>query len=584
MNSTNLRRSAHARRRAAVVLAIGVTAGASLAAVPGVVGRAAGATGPGFTHFTVDPNLAGGEPLVTYYTNATNGPDLAYTSHEGTTHLFRDGLVSPDTSNLCSTPMVPPQNLPSGYACSYVNQVNVWTSTNHGQSWTRTTVGPNGVGPTSPFGLGFSDPDWSIDEGGWLYNTGIDLANDSVFASSDGGRTFPVGNNNCHSGDRPWLAGGVSGEVFLATDTTVDPNTNLSSGHEIFHGVISGTAPLQTLTCSGASGQADPTGTGSTGIMDFGAWQTTGTYSASGKLFYDHNNVTPSDGYHGAIIDPAFFKNADSSNGVGISILPNATQAFGTGSTVASFPTQFEVPGTQQVFAHWPSIAIDSQDVVYLVWDTSDGGSNALNNAIMLSTIDLKAAHPAFTTPIEITRPSTSNPPGASVFWPWVAVGSPGNASVVWYQYDGIVNPDQNLTGHVRLYEESIFGIGSGSPSRFGPTDAVGAVIHTGGTCQSGTTCVATGQDRRLGDFFTNAVDENGCVMIATGETTTDPTGAVARPMFIQQTSGTSLTGQSCAALAANAPEVPWAALLVASGGVIAAVLLGRRRTRQAAM
>jgi hypothetical protein len=217
--------------------------------------------------------------------------------------------------------------------------------------------------------------------------------------------------------------------------------------------------------------------------------------------------------------------------------------------------------------------------VVYLVWDTSDGGANALNNSIMLSTIDLKAAHPAFTTPIVITHP------GASVFWPWVAVGDPGNASVVWYQYDGIVNPDQNTTGHVRLYEENLFGVTSGvTPAVFGPTDAVGAVIHTGGTCQSGTTCVATGQDRRLGDFFTNAVDENGCVMIATGETTTDPTGAVARPMFIQQTSGTSLTGHSCAALAANAPEVPWAALLVAGGGAIAAVVLRRRRTRQPAM
>ncbi len=95
------------------------------------------------------------------------------------------------------------------------------------------------VGPTSPFGLGFSDPDWTTDEGGWLYNTGIDLANDAVFASNDGGRSFPVGNNNCHSGDRPWLAGGTAGEVFLATDTTVDANTNLSSGHEIFKGVIS---------------------------------------------------------------------------------------------------------------------------------------------------------------------------------------------------------------------------------------------------------------------------------------------------------------------------------------------------------
>jgi hypothetical protein len=43
-------------------------------------------------------------------------------------------------------------------------------------------------------------------------------------------------------------------------------------------------------------------------------------------------------------------------------------------------------------------------------------------------------------------------------------------------------------------------------------------VIHIGWVCQGGTTCVATGQDRRLGDYFTNALDSRGCVLIATGD------------------------------------------------------------------
>jgi hypothetical protein len=558
-----------------------------LALVPVVSARAA-PVAPGFDHYTVDPALAGGEPLVTFYTNTTNGPNLAYTSHEGTTHLFRDGIVQPDPTNdnICSVPQVPPQMTPEGYACSYTNQVNVWTSANHGVagSWVRTTVGPNGVGPTSPFGLGFSDPDWTIDEptGGqasWLYNTGIDLANDSVFASQDGGRTFPVGNNNCHGGDRPWLAGGLNGEVFLATDTTVDPSTSLSSGHEIFHGKITGIGPAQTLVCSGVGDAPDPTGT-STGIMDFGPWQGTGSYSASGKLFYDHNTIA-GDPYHGAIIDPAFFSNANGTPGVGISILQNAALAFAT--SVPAFTEHYEVPGSVNVFAHWPSIAIDSNDVVYLTYDTSDGGSGALNNAIKLSTFDLKNPTTGFSPPITIHPIS-----GVSAFWPWVAVGSPGNVSVVWYQYDKIVNPDQTLDGNVSVEEASLFGVGSGtSPppptAVFSPIDPIGAAIHFGGTCQSGTTCVATGQDRRLGDFFTNAVDEKGCVMIATGTTTTatggNPNGAVSRPIFIQQTSGTSLTGQQCAALApVTTPEVPWTPLLVLGGGITGAVLVSRRR------
>ena len=70
--------------------------------------------------------------------------------------------------------------------------------------------------------------------------------------------------------------------------------------------------------------------------------------------------------------------------------------------------------------------------------------------------------------------------------------------------------------------------------------------MHFGTVCQGGTTCVATGQDRRLGDFFTNALDARGCVLVATGDTRlTDPTTGMpyptARPLFIRQSAGPSL-------------------------------------------
>ena len=62
------------------------------------------------------------------------------------------------------------------------------------------------------------------------------------------------------------------------------------------------------------------------------------------------------------------------------------------------------------------------------------------------------------------------------------------------------------------------------------------------------TICVATGQDRRLGDYFTNTLDARGCVLIATGDTRlTDPTtGAplpTARPLFLRQSAGPRLIG-----------------------------------------
>jgi hypothetical protein len=81
--------------------------------------------------------------------------------------------------------------------------------------------------------------------------------------------------------------------------------------------------------------------------------------------------------------------------------------------------------------------------------------------------------------------------------------------------------------------------------------------------CQSGTTCVATGEDRRLGDFFTNAVDERGCAIIASGDTMSpDPvTGGdrnVSLPIFIRQTAGPRLIGEGdCSGKPQPVPGTP---------------------------
>src|SRR4029077_13891779 len=94
--------------------------------------------------------------------------------------------------------------------------------------------------------------------------------------------------------------------------------------------------------------------------------------------------------------------------------------------------------------------------------------------------------------------------------------------------------------------------------------------------------------DRRLGDYFTNTLDQNGCVLIATGDTMlTDPiTGgqfSTGRPLFLQQASGPSLTtGQSCSSpLAVVTPEVPAVPALAAIAGLAGiAVVAARRRNR----
>src|SRR5919199_1872618 len=210
----------------------------------------------------VDQQLAGGEPEV--FADSLHGR-LIYSAHEGTTHLYRDGIVSSPWGDF-------------SFVSNYCNQVNIWTSPDGGANWYRDRY----LGTTCPaspaIDSGFSDPDLTQDAGGRVYDTGIDLVNDAVFSSTDG--------------DRPWLAGARPDQVYVATDTL----EGSGSGHQVFVSNDGGN------TCS------------LTGIPDNGSLPDGGSFSGFGKLYYDRLN--------GALVEPAIFDHGDGSFGVGISTLP----------------------------------------------------------------------------------------------------------------------------------------------------------------------------------------------------------------------------------------------------------------------
>jgi hypothetical protein len=442
----------------------------------------------------VDQTLAGGEPTI--FADALHGR-LIYTSHEGTTHLYRNGIVSSPWGDF-------------SFVSNYCNQVNVWTSTDGGVNWLRDRYLDSPC-PANPTFTGFSDPDLTQDAGGRVYNTGIDLVNDALFSSNDGGVTWDRGTPDCHDGDRPWLAGGVANQVFLATDTV----EGSGSGHQVFVSNDGGN------TCS------------ATGIADNGSLADGGSWTAFGKLQYDKLN--------GAIVEPAIFQHADGSFGVGISTMPKGGSSF----------TPHEGLRGTSMYAHWPAIAIDAKGSVYVVWDTDDrqagtsGGCNgaptpAANSIMMISTKDLGTT---WSAPVTVAHSNTR------VLWPWIAAGDAGKVSVIWYQTepgDGLPDLDCQ-TGHIHAMEATLTNATAKNPSKT-VVDAAGRAVHVGWVCQGGTTCVATGQDRRLGDYFTNALDARGCVLIATGDTRlTDPaTGGpypTARPLFLRQNGGPRLIG-----------------------------------------
>src|SRR5437867_3937961 len=154
--------------RGFVALAHGRWMRAAACGVSGATPSAAGAAGLGFAKRQyVDRELAGGEPFV--LADHRHGT-LVYTAHEGTTHLYRPGLV-----------------FPLDFGLNYRNQVNVWQSPDDGRTWRRLDFHGTGFVSDPTENTGFSDPDLTQDAGGRIYDTGIDLVNDALFSPATAG-------------------------------------------------------------------------------------------------------------------------------------------------------------------------------------------------------------------------------------------------------------------------------------------------------------------------------------------------------------------------------------------------------------
>ena len=470
----------------------------------------------------VDQEYPGGEPLLFYDSIHKR---TVFSSHEGTTHIYRPGLLASSTG---------------GWVLTYRNQVKIWTSPDGGDTWERSNYMGTGFASDPSKNSGFSDPDLSQDLGGRIYNTGINLATNALFSSGDGGVTWDRGTAQCKSGDRPWVVGGKADEVFFFTNTLEDVLSQ-----RMFRSTDGGD------TCSSEGFPEE-------GIANFGTWpEGGGSWTGNGKPYMDHATET--------IYAPITSAGGDK---LGVSTWTRGDEEF----------TPHLAADATDMYAHWPAIALDGEGTVYLVWDTDpraegtsggcDGTATPVPNEILMTYS--KDRGQTWAAPIRIATPSDRR-----VFWPWIAAGDAGKVSVVWYETDKVVDlacEDADIFVHAA----SVMNASDENRRTIEATRAVDRPISHSNICQSGTTCMATGEDRRLGDFFANAVDERGCVMIGTGDTMSpDPiTGgdrATSLPLYVKQASGPRLVGEgdcdgSAPPAADPGPQLPGAKACVPRG------------------
>lgn len=262
------------------------------------------------------------------------------------------------------------------------------------------------------------------------------------------------------------------------------------------------------------------------GITDTGD-----TRHGYGKLFYDHARET--------LLEPELYFTDSGQNevkAIGVATARRGDKEF----------TPHFIANTS-LFGHFPSIALDAADNIYLVWDTNErepgsvGGCGGEETPLP-NKIQMAVSKDGGNT---WSMRTIASPPNTRVMWPWAVAGDDGRVSVVWYETDKVVDPDCAGDAKFSVRAAQIFDA-TNMNAPLTVVDPVGRPISEGGVCQGGTTCVATGQDRRLGDYFTVALDQRGCVAIATGDTMMkDPaTGGelpTSRPLFVRQNAGPPL-------------------------------------------
>jgi hypothetical protein len=431
----------------------------------------------------IDTTRAGGEPLIVTHPDGS----LLWGSHAGTTHFFSPAAPDPTTA---------------AFLQNYEGQTYQYYSTDGGETWEFSPRTPiSGAVDSGLPNSGFSDPEFAIDKAGNVFISEINLANIAFSKSSDGGKTYTLQNViGISLSDRQWMEADEEDVLWFVANTF-----------------------------GGGSPTAGEPVTGSLANRLYKSTDGGRTFSAGQSLMGNGQRsseiqVDKSDGrlYQ---LDPR-------GNVLRMSVFPDARS-----QTPPNVREEQHVVATgfNRLSSIGPTFDIDGKGNLYAVWD--DAGSAARPAGIYYT----------YSTDRGLTwsEPQRVSSGQGLAFWPWIAVGDEGGVSITWLQNDAATgtNPETVPAGsgwHV-VVAQSQTGLGceASSVAGFTLTQASSEPVHTGTICNGGTVCQARLVDRRLGDYFSNAVDAEGRTVIAVSDTRQG--GAVALPLVIRQTGGPTI-------------------------------------------
>jgi hypothetical protein len=419
----------------------------------------------------IDDQLAGGEPSIQPLADGS----LLYSSHAGTTHLYK--------------PPTDPHD-PTGWASTYTGSINTWRSVDGGTSWTPSPLFEQSTGALLP--EGFSDPSTAVDRAGNVYLSAIDTVTVYVGRSEDGSRF--VGNKLASFNmDREWIAADTPGVVYMIATPMQSPWPNTrgepldptsdrvlwrsvtggADWEEPFGRELPGGGPMSPIQVNPVDGSL--------------WWPATDYNNPFVPEVYEWPNARDGDldtvrvhrildwvPHSGGFFNVSAFDDAGNHY-----VAWNSNNEVGLHYTVDGGATyeRTSISKSADRLIRWPWIAAGGDGRVALAW--------------------LERAPSTQEWRVKVAASKTAHG--------WT--DGCGNAKAPMWQTT----------------------TATAAPMH------VGAICESGLSCNSNT---GTSGDRRLGDYFTIAITPAGQLVVAYGDTAHDPGAAVSHPAFIKQVSG----------------------------------------------